>query len=237
MAVTAPKRPASAKPSRRTTIVVFGIALAATAALIVVALLLRNGNSPSTSPTSVVDLSGVQQNGAVLGSPGAKVTLLEYVDVQCPYCRYFTEDVLPTVVNEYVRPGKVKVEYRGYPFIGEDSLKGERFLLAAAEQNKMWQLLEAFYRNQGQENAGWLTDDLIRRVASEIPGLDVDTLFARAQTTEIGQAAQQAAVAAQSAGIQGTPTLLVKIGSATPYQITASTPDEIRAALDDALSG
>jgi protein-disulfide isomerase len=172
-----------------------------------------------------------------LGSPNAKVTLIEYADIQCPACRQYTETLFPTVVDEYVRTGKVKAEFRGYPFLGDDSLKGERFLLAAAEQNKMWQLMDAFYRNQGAEHSGWLTDDLIRKLASQIPGLDVDTLFARAQSDELGQAAQQSAAAAQSAGIQGTPTLLVQIGNGTPYEIQVATPDQIRQALDDALTG
>jgi protein-disulfide isomerase len=235
--VKTPKPAATSKPSRNSTIVVFGIALLVTAALIVVALLLRGGNSPSAASTSEIDFSGIPQQGAVLGSPDAKVTLIEYADVQCPGCRVYALDLLPTVVDEYVRPGKVKAEFRGYPFLGDDSLKGERFLLAAAEQNKMWELMDAFYRNQGVENSGWLTDDLIRQLASEIPGLEVDTLFARAQSDELGQAAQQSATDAQNAGVRQTPTLLVQIGKATPYEIQVATADQVRAALDDALKG
>ena len=97
----------------------------------------------------------------------------------------YTEEFFPTVVDEYVRPGKVKTEFRGYPFIGEDSLKAYRFLLAAAEQNKLWKLQEALYRNQGAENEGWVTDDLIRELASQIDGLDVDQLFADAERADI----------------------------------------------------
>jgi protein-disulfide isomerase len=233
--VKAPRE--SAKPSRTTTLVVLGVAVLATAALIVGALVLRGGgSSKDTSTTPAIDFAGIPQEGAVLGSQKAKVTLIEYADTQCPVCKAYTFDVLPTVVGEYVRPGKVKAEYRGYPFIGPDSLKAERFLLAAAEQNKLWQLMDAFYRNQGSENSGWVTDELIRRVASGIPGLDVDTLFQRAQSDELGRAAQQAALDAQKSGIQGTPTLFVKIGNGTPYQIQVSTPEQMRQALDDALS-
>jgi len=236
MAAVKPTR--TRRPSGWVVIAAFGVAIAAAVALIAAALLLRNGGgSEAASPTPSIDLAGIPQDGALLGSPKAKVTLIEYADVQCPACRYYTETLFPTVVDEYVRTGKVRTEYRGYPFLGEDSLKGERFLLAAAEQGKLWQLVDAFYRNQGAENSGWLTDDLIRQLASEIPGLDVDKLFARAQTDELGQAAQQAAAEAQSAGIGGTPTLLVKIGDADPYQIQVATPDQMRTALDDAATG
>jgi protein-disulfide isomerase len=231
------KKPSSTNPSRRTVILVVGVALALTAALIAVALAMRGGSSPTPSNSPAIDFSGIPQQGAVLGSPKAKVKLIEYADVQCPACQYYSLNLLPTVVDEYVRPGKVATEYRGYPFIGDDSIKGERFLLAAAEQNKMWQLMEAFYRNQGAENSGWLTDDLIRKLAAGIPGLNVDKLFARAQSAELGSAAQQAAATGQSAGVRGTPTLLVAIGNQTPYEISVGTPDQVRQALDDALKG
>ena len=218
-------------------LIAFGAALAIAAALVVVAVVLRDDGTTKASPTPVVGFEGIPQDGAFLGSPEAKVTLIEYADIQCPACRNYMETLLPTVVDEYERPGKVRNEYRGYPFLGDDSLKGERFLLAAAMQNRLWELSEAFYRNQGAENSGWLTDDLIRSIAAEIPGLDVDKLFADAQTDEMGQAAQQAAAEAQNAGIGGTPTLLVEIGDQEPYLIQVATPDQMREALDGALAG
>jgi protein-disulfide isomerase len=218
-------------------LIAFGAALAIAAALVVAAVMLRDNGTTTSSPTPVVDLEGIPQDGAFLGSPKAKVTLIEYADIQCPACRHYTETLLPTVVDEYVRPGKVRNEFRGYPFLGDDSFKGESFLLAAAKQNKLWQLTEAFYRNQGAENSGWLTDDLIRKLAAEIPGLDVDKLFADAQTEEAGQAAQQSATEAQNAGITGTPTLIVKVGDQNPYLIQVATPDQMREALDGALAG
>ena len=145
-------------------------------------------------------------------------------------------DSFPTLVNEYVRPGKVKVEFRGFPFIGDDSVKAYRFLLAAAEQDKLWNLQEALYRNQGDENSGWVTDDLLRRVAGEIPGLDVDKLFADASAPAIQQEAEGASEVATNAGITGTPTFLIKIGDQQPYRVSFGSLDQMRAALDDALS-
>ena len=237
MAAMTPKPASGSGPSRNTVILAFGVAIAAAVALVAVALLFRNGGTTEASPTPVVDIQGIAQKGMLLGSPDAKVTLIEYADIQCPACRHYTEGFFPTVVDEYVRPRRVNTEFRGYPFIGEDSFKAQRFLLAAAEQNKLWELMEALYRNQGGENSGWVTDDLIRELASGIPGLDVDRLFARAESDELGQAAQQTAADAVSAGVQGTPTLLVKIGDAAPYQIQVATPDQMREALDAALEG
>ena len=216
----------------------FGAAFGAAIMLVVVALSLRNdgGVAPPT-PTPAVDLSGIPQSGAILGSPAAKVTFIEYADPQCPGCRAYTETMLPTLVDEYVRTGEVATEFRGYPFLGPDSVKGYRFLLAAGEQNKLWNLAEALYRNQGRENDGWVTEDLVRRVAGEIPGLDVDRLFSDSQRPDIVKAASGAAAEASASGIRGTPTFLVRIGNQAPYFVQFGSIDEMRATLDDALSG
>jgi protein-disulfide isomerase len=226
------------RPSGRTVVLAFAVAIGAAVALVAVALLLRNDSStPPPSATPIVDLTGIPQHGAVLGSPNARVTLIEYADPQCPGCRAYTEDFFPTVVDAYVRPGKLDTEFRGFPFIGSDSVKGYRFFLAAAEQNKLWNLQETMYRNQGSENSGWITDDLIRELAAQIPGLDVEKLFADAGSADVVQEADGAGAKAQAAGIKGTPTLLVKIGDQDPYMIQVATVEQLRAALDDALAG
>jgi protein-disulfide isomerase len=219
-------------------VLAFAVAVAAALALVAVALVFRDRDS-GAPPTTVagVDLTGIPQQGRVLGDPEAEATLIEYADAQCPGCRYYTEELFPTVVDEYIRPGTINSEFRGFPFISSDSVKAYRFLLAAAEQNRLWQLQEALYRNQGAERSGWVTDDLIRRLASEIPGLDVDTLFADAERADITEAAEGAAAEAEAAGVTGTPSLFIKIGDAEPYFIQVSSVEELRAALDDALSG
>jgi protein-disulfide isomerase len=215
----------------------FGIAIAAAAALVVVALIGRTDSSSRATETPVVDLRGIPQDGRLLGSPQASVTLVEWADPQCPACRTYTEEFFPVVVDDYVRPGTVNTEFRGFPFIGEDSVKAYRFLLAAGEQNRLWDLQEALYRNQGGENEGWVTDELVRELASGIDGLDVDQLFVDAEREDIVAEAEGAEAAGQAAGILGTPTLQVVIGDAEPYEVQVANVDQLRAALDDALDG
>lgn len=226
------------RPSRRSVVVAFGVAIAAAVALIAVAVISRNDSStvpPTANP--VVALAGIPQQGVVLGDPDAKVTLIEYADPQCPACRLYTEEFFPTLVDDYVRPGEVKTEFRGFPFIGDDSVKAYGFLLAAAEQDRLWNLAEALYRNQGRENSGWVTDDLVRRLAGEIPGLDVDKLFADAGSEAITQRAVDAEATATAAGIKGTPTFLIATGAEQPHLVQFGSVDQMRAALDDAIAG
>ena len=232
------KPSSSTRPSGRSVVLAFAGAAAAAVALVVVALLFRNdGNAPPPSPTPGVELAGIPQDDRLLGNPAAKITLIEYADAQCPGCRFYTEEIFPTVANDYVRPGKVKNEFRGFPFIGPDSVKALRFIYAAGLQDKLWQFQEALYRNQGGENDGWVTDDLLRKVTSEIPGLDVEKLFADAESDEIAAQVNAAPDEAQAAGVQGTPSFFVTIGDAEPYYIQVSSVEEMRAALNDALEG
>src|SRR5207244_5893841 len=53
--------------------------------------------------------AGISEHGNVLGSPKAPATMVEYVDLQCPHCRDFEATVMPTIVQRFVRTGKLKV--------------------------------------------------------------------------------------------------------------------------------
>jgi protein-disulfide isomerase len=223
--------------SRRSLLVAVGVAAVVAVALVAGALLLRDDGGSSASPTPVVDFTGIPQQGAVLGDPSATVRLIEYADLQCPFCRQYAEDVLPTLVNDYVRPGRVQAEFRGMTFIGPDSVTALRFVHAAGLQNKLWQLQEALYRHQGDENSGWVTDELVRELAADIPGLDVDKLFADKDGAEVTELLAEDARSAQADQVQATPTLFIQIGDAAPYQIQVGDADALSAALDDALQG
>ena len=115
-----------------------------------------------------------------LGAANAPVTLVEYIDLQCPICREFETTVMPDLIAKYVKTGKVKVEARVLKFIGPDSERGRNAMLAAAEQNKAFDFSQVLYANQGTENTGWLTDDMIGQIAASVPGMRVhDLLSAR----------------------------------------------------------
>jgi len=119
-------------------------------------------------------LRGIPQQGTVLGRPDAPVTLVEYADLQCPYCGVWARETLPQLVREYVRTGKVKLVFRGLAFVGPDSATGLTTALAAANQGRLWQVVDLVYANQGEENSGWLDDELLRSIGGQLPGLDVD---------------------------------------------------------------
>ena len=168
-------------------IIAGAVAAAVAAALIVGSLALGGGSSGSTTTAtgSTVSLTGIAQQGTVLGNPNAKVELSQYEDLQCPICKEYMNDAFPAVVDEYVKTGKVKVDFRGLDFIGADSEKALRIALAAGKQNKLWDVVELFYIEQGTENTGWVTDAKIDEILAQVPGLDAAKVKAQAQSAEI----------------------------------------------------
>ena len=193
------------------------IAVAAVGAALAFAL--TGGSSSSATPTTsstlpdagsaVAMFKGIPQHGNVLGKSNAPVTMVEYIDLQCPFCRVFETDVMPRIVPQFVKTGKVRVIARPIAFIGPDSVRGRLAALAAAQQNRFFEFSQLVYFNQGSENTGWLSDDFVRSAFSSIPGLDV----AAAEKARIGSAVSQEGdrfeAQATADHVTETPTVLV----------------------------
>ena len=113
---------------------------------------------------------GIRQDGIELGAANAPVTLVEYADLQCPYCAAWSAQAFSELVRDYVRPGKVKLSFRGLAFLGPDSERALRFALAAGLQDRLWHVVDLLYRYQGRENGGWVTDQLLRSIREQRGG-------------------------------------------------------------------
>ncbi|HVM58529.1 MAG TPA: thioredoxin domain-containing protein [Gaiellaceae bacterium] len=162
---------------------------------------------------------GIPQKGLVLGSPFAPVTMVEYIDLQCPICQEFETSVMPDVIPKYVRTGKVKVEVRPWSILGTDSTRGQAAMLAAAEQNKGFNYAQVLYDNQGTEDTGWLNDSMVTQAAASIPGLKVPQLLVQRKSAAVKKQASDVAAEAQADQVQGTPTVFVGKTGSKPTQV------------------
>jgi protein-disulfide isomerase len=158
-------------------------------------------------------LAGIPQRGTVLGDPGAPVTMTEFVDLQCPFCRDYTLNALPGIIDRYVRPGKVKIDLRVLTFIGPDSQTSGALAEAAARQGRMWQFVDLFYRNQGKENSGYADAAFLRRLARATPGLDAARALADRDSASVAASLKRADAAARAAGVDSTPGFLAARGT------------------------
>jgi protein-disulfide isomerase len=222
------------------------LATVTVAALSVVATLIyvarpESASTPAAGAQASADvasrLAGLPQDGITLGAPSAGATLIEYADLQCPFCAEFSRDVLPTVIEQYVRPGKLKLELGVLTFVGDDSVEAGQMAAAAAQQDRLWHFADAFYLAQGQENTGYVTDDFLRSVGATA-GLDVDAAMAARETPETQKLLDDAQARAQEHGVDSTPSFLLRRGDG---EVVPVTPEELTVeaftkALDEALA-
>lgn len=170
--------------------------------------------------------NGVPQRGNALGKASAPVTMVEYIDLQCPYCDQFELNVLPDLVSRYVKAGAVKIEAIPIAFIGPDSQRGRLAAIAAAKQNHMFDFMEVLYANQKTENTGWLSDSMVTRAAASIPGLDVPKLLADHKTADTATVAKSFDQSAKTAQVRETPTILVGKTGQSPKQVALRSPTD-----------
>jgi protein-disulfide isomerase len=229
---------AAAAAARRTRLMRLGaiVLVAAVAVGAVIALTSGGGggntntNTTATAAKGAIDFSGIPQSGPVLGSPKAPVRVVEFADMQCPFCRNFAVGQLPAIVNGDVRAGRVRLEFRTLAFIGPDSTKAAKFVEAASRQNKLWNVVDGLFVAQGKENAGWVTDGLLKQVGTGA-GLNVDSALSESSSSAVQAQLDAAKALANKYGVQSTPSFAVGRGDTLKVVSAADLPAAIKSAL------
>jgi protein-disulfide isomerase len=194
-----------------------------------------SADTPTPRPSQAATLfDGIEEQDGVLGDPNAPITLTEYVDLQCPVCAAASRETLPTIVRDYVRTGKVKLEARTLHFIGPDSVTAARVAAGAEQQGKLWPFLEAFYAAQGQENSGYVTDEFLRSVAAA-SRVDASKATKAADTAAAQDRLNRANADAQALGIESTPTFTIARGDGKARVLTAYDAKTVANAIDKEL--
>jgi protein-disulfide isomerase len=209
------------------------LAIVAVAVLIVVNSSSGDGGDTNLEGTAEVNrlLAGLPQQDLVLGDPRAPVELVEYGDLQCPVCAGYAEEILPPLIENQVKQGKVKIDFRNFTIIGPQSTPAGAAALAAGAQGRGWNFIEIFYRNQGGENSGYADDEFLAAVAKAAGVKDIAKWNgARAKLTAKVEATS---AEAQELGFEGTPSFAIE-GPGTDGLEALGTPGSTEA-LDDAI--
>ncbi|HEX6752413.1 MAG TPA: thioredoxin domain-containing protein [Solirubrobacterales bacterium] len=218
------------------------IAFIAVAVVVVLIVVSQNQGSDSGGDSSDLDgiaevkqeLAGIPQNGMVLGEPGAEVTVLEFADLQCPVCKGYSEEVLPQIVENQVRSGEAKLSFRNFVIIDEQSIPAGAAAIAAGRQGRGWSFVELFYRNQGAERSGYVTDEFLTAIAEGAGVPDVDKWNRdRKSKAVLGEVAASTREA-QELGFNGTPSFAME-GPGAKGTEALGTP-ESAGALESAIS-
>jgi protein-disulfide isomerase len=146
------------------------------------------------------------------------------------------KDAFPTIINDYVRTGRVKVDFRGLGVVTRASEPALRYTLAASRQKKLWQVAELFYENQSRLNE-LATDKGVKRMVSGVKGLNATLLVADSKSVSVRKQVAAHAVEATRRNVPGTPWFFIKIGAAAPKVARPESYDGAAFAklLDDAL--
>lgn len=197
-----------------------------------------NGNTAVASaqqpptPQQIIDVSKVNTHGEPsMGSQNAPVTIAYWYDYQCPFCKQNEETAMPQLVKEYVDTGKVKIVFKDFQFLGDDSQTLGQFSRAVwtVAPTMFYQWHEAVYDNQGTENTGWATQEKILSITKDVLGAGKTDQVA--QLVKANGASYQKEMDADKTegsefGVSGTPSFIIgkqRIDGAVPYaQIKAS---------------
>ena len=207
-----------------------------------------NGSDPEPAATSEPGMTpaeevaalydAIPQDGRFLGRGEAPATLVEIADLQCPFCAQYSVQVLPTIVEDYVRTGKISYELQIRSFLGRDSVRAAGAAAEAAAENRMFQFTDLFFRNQGPENSDYADADFMREIAGQVDGLDVERVVAAADDPLSYPAVRAGERFARRIGSTGTPDFyLRRNGRLTQLTVQGTAPEDYAAALDAALAG
>lgn len=186
------------------------LAIVAVAVLIVV-----NGGNGSGGDTKLEGkvevnqlLAGIPQSGMVLGDPKAPVELIEFGDLQCQVCKGYSEGILPSIIENQVKKGQVKIAFRNYTIIDAKSTPAGAAALAAGKQGRGWTYVELFYRNQGEEHSGYVNDAFLKAIAKGAGVKDLNRW--EKEREKLVPEVEKTTAEAQQLGFTGTPSFAIQ---------------------------
>ncbi len=133
------------------------------------------------------------------GNPNGDVTLVEFFDYSCPYCK----QVEPSLEAMLVEDPKLRIVYKEFPILGPASIVASRVALAARNQGKYDAFHRAMINTKGQ-----LSDDVIVKVAQSV-GLNVDKIKVDMAAPEVAKVLKSDFELAQALNVKATPVFVI----------------------------
>ncbi len=201
-----------------------------------------SNNSTGDGSAAIAALKQPQDlaDGASLGKKDAKATLVLFEDFQCPFCLRFTIVYDAIIIDEYVKTGKLLLQFKHLPILGAESAAAALAAQCAADKNLFWPYHNRLFLEQAkagqltkeQLNVGRFSIDPLAKYATEL-GLDGKEFAACIAAPETTAKVTEDLRAAQELGLRSTPSLVL---NGKPVGIPQSAAD-LRKLLDDAVAG
>ncbi len=181
------------------------------------------------APSGSVDVSA--DDDAFLGKKDAPVTIIEFSDFQCPFCRKFAEDTLPQLKKEYVDTGKARLVYRDFPLsFHPGAIPAAQGAECAKEQGKFWQMHDTIFAEQAKQGSGTVqfTVDDIKKWAVQA-GVNATKFNQCLDSGKYKQEVEKDMADGTAAGVSGTPATFVNgraVVGAQPFSAFKAIIDE-----------
>ena len=175
--------------------------------------------------TNIISTTFFENGSPILGDPNAPVTLIEFGDYQCHFCNVHFHNTEHSLLENFIKTGKVKMIFKDFTIIGPDSVNAAHGTHCANDQGKFWEYHDILYNNWTGENNGWASSDNLLRFAQEIE-LDIDQWSDCMIDERYSQIISNSSKDARELGITGTPAFFVigpdnkitRISGAQPYE-------------------
>jgi protein-disulfide isomerase len=174
--------------------------------------------APSTpTPANLSEVLKITKDDVILGDPNAPITMIEYSDYQCPFCKRFFDESEAILRKEYIESGKVKMIYRDFPLPGHPyAMPAAEAANCAKDQGKFWAYHDLIFKNQNN----LATIDYLK-LAEELK-MNVQEFKNCLDSKKYTQKIQNDYNSASSIGVNGTPTFFIngkQVVGAQPYSV------------------
>jgi len=181
-------------------------------------------------------LAALVENGSpTLGNIDAPLTLVEFGDYQCSFCKKHFVQTHDLIMKNYVATGNVKILFKDMIVTpGEDSIHAAHATHCAKDQGMFWKYHYMLYNNWKGENTGWVTDDILNKFASDVD-LDMNEFSKCMSEKKWMNLIRASGEDANTMGVTGTPSFfligseneIAKIHGAQPYEAFKRTIDSM----------
>jgi len=175
-------------------------------------------------PAAGVKVNVSADDDAVSGNEKAKVTIIEFSDFQCPFCRVFWSEAYQQIKKEYIDTGKIKFVYRDYPLSFHPAAQvSAEASECAREQGKFWEMHDKIFSEQAKQGSGTITYGVpeLKKWASQI-GLNLDNFNQCLNSGKYKSEVENDFADGSSYGVSGTPTLYINgspVIGAQPFSV------------------
>lgn len=146
----------------------------------------------------------LEKDRPVMGADDAPVTVVEFTDYQCPYCRRFTQTTFPLLKRDFIDTGKVRWVVHDLPLaFHKNARKARQSVHCANEQGKFWEMRDMLFKNSAN-----LENEHLHNYAEQI-GLDVTAFDGCLASDRHLQEMDKDSAEAKRVGITGTPSFVI----------------------------